>query len=376
MSLLSSTAGDTLTVGSNVTNVQDVDVVGSTFASTDTTQLNVNATNASNGLTITANNGGDTITGTAHFNDTLIGGTGNDTFNVGSGSNSINGGTGINTVQGFGANFSISISGGHWVVSNGTTTDTLSGIEDVVIGTKTYELVDKFGSNGGFQSLQTAIDNASAGTTILVAPGTYTEAANYNPTNNTDTGNSNPVGLLINKSGLTIEGVDANGNLITSASESEPTIVSSIQSDWGTNFYVTASNITISGLTLQATDITYNGPNPPVDEGIVNKGIEDVANNFALENSVVDAANGVPLSSSVYIDELTVLTNPDGSPNLAGFQSLITQYNVTGNILDGDFVEASGVGFGQQSGSLSFQFTKNEFSLNAGTTARRLHAGR
>ena len=61
---------------------------------------------------------------------------------------------------------STSIKNGHWVVSNGTTTDTLSGIDQVVIGTQTDELVDEFGPNGGFQSLQTAIDNSSSGATI------------------------------------------------------------------------------------------------------------------------------------------------------------------------------------------------------------------
>jgi len=357
----SGTTGDTLTIGSNVTNVQDVDVVGPTFASTDTTQLNVNATSATNGLTITGNNGGDTITGTAHFNDTLIGGTGNDTFIVGTGNDTINGGGGLNTVESFGADFSISISGGHWVVSNGTTTDTLSGIEDVVIAGKTYELVDTFGTSGGFQSLQTAIDSAATGDTILVAPGKYTESANYDPiTGQDDTINgTNPVGLLIDRS-VTIKGVNGSGGVITSASNTQATIISSIESDWGTNFYITAPNVAISGLTFQASDEEY-GQNPE-NQGIVNKAIEDVANNFTLENSLVDAASGVPLGSSVYIDDPGATTNPN-------FVSSITQYNVTGNILDGDFVESSGVGFGLPSANLSLQFTNNEFSLNAGTTA-------
>ncbi len=81
----SGTSGDTLIIGSNVTDIQNVDVVGPTYAQTDTTPLAIDASAAPNALTITANDGGDTITGTATYDDTLIGGTGNDTFIVGSG---------------------------------------------------------------------------------------------------------------------------------------------------------------------------------------------------------------------------------------------------------------------------------------------------
>ncbi len=376
----SGTSADTLVIGSNVTGIQEVDVVGSTFAQTDATPLNVNASAAVNSLTITANDGGDTITGTAAYDDTLIGGTGNDTFIVGSGNDSITGGgghdtvqydaaltasditvvsgtewqvsdgtdgtdtltgiqrvtdgthnfllvgdgaysdvtaastpgaassgdtlivdsgtdpsvqtvgtdnltidalsgstalnlqlgsgvqtltladyapgqganvvvngngagdtitgndgndtltggagndtfvlgTGTNTVAGgggvdtvdVGAGYSLAIQSGQWVVTNGTVTDTLSGIDKVDIAGTTYDLVDKFGATGGFQSLQAAIDASQNGNTILVAPGTYTESANYNPTTGLDDPSfTNPLGLLVDKS-VTIEGVDSSG---------------------------------------------------------------------------------------------------------------------------------------------------------------------
>ena len=160
--------------------------------------INLSNVSVTNGYVPVAGAPVDTVIKATPESDTIVGPTG--------GNNVITGDGGIDTLK-VAAGYSISINSGHWVVSNGTTTDTLSGIDQVVIGTQTYELVDKFGPNGGFQSLQTAIDNSSSGATILVAPGTYTESADYNPNTNTDDPNfTNPVGLLVDKS-ITIEGV-------------------------------------------------------------------------------------------------------------------------------------------------------------------------
>ena len=135
----SGTSGDTLTIGSNVTNIQDVDVVDpNTFLATDTTTENVNASAAPNALIITANDGNDTITGTATFNDTLIGGTGNVTFIVGSGNDTIEGGVGGTNTLVYDAPLNasdFSVVGGHWVVSDGSHgTDTLTNVQVVTDG--------------------------------------------------------------------------------------------------------------------------------------------------------------------------------------------------------------------------------------------------
>ena len=179
-------------------------------------------------VVVNGNGAGDSITGN-DGNDTLTGGAGNDTFVLGTGTNTVAGGGGVDTVD-VGAGYSLAIQSGQWVVTNGTVTDTLSGIDKVDIAGTTYDLVDKFGAGGGFQSLQAAIDASHSGDTILVAPGSYTETANYNAAGGTygsDSG-TNPVGLLVDQS-VTIEGVDASGHVITSASTSHATIVSSVE---------------------------------------------------------------------------------------------------------------------------------------------------
>ena len=175
--------------------------------------------------------GNDTLTGGAG-NDYINGGAGNDTLVSGGGNDTLIGGAGIDTAEGFSSAATIAIVNGQWVVNDGAATTTLTGVERVVIGTTTYELVDQQGANvGGFQSLQAAIDDAQGGEKILVAPGSYTESANYDPVTGLDdlTNGANPVGLLVDKS-VTIEGVDANGTPITSASGTQATVISSVRS--------------------------------------------------------------------------------------------------------------------------------------------------
>ncbi len=157
-------ANETLTIGSNVSNIQGINVVDQNqlvnngqLIFSGTLAETVDLTNAPNGLTVTGNNGGDT-------------------FIVGTSNETINGGSGIDTAKGFTADFGVSMSHGQWVVSNDTTADTLSGIEKVVIGGKTYELVGA----GGFATIQAAVNAASTGDTILIAPGTYDENVTVN----------------------------------------------------------------------------------------------------------------------------------------------------------------------------------------------------
>jgi hypothetical protein len=118
--------------------------------------------------------------------DDLEGGAGNDTFHhvgmfTGAPDGSVFvGNGGVDTVTGYdgiSGGAKLAIQGGKWVVTNGAATDTLTGIERVGIDKRgldntTYDLVDNFGANvGGFQSIQAAVNGASAGDTILAEAG-------------------------------------------------------------------------------------------------------------------------------------------------------------------------------------------------------------
>ena len=109
--------------------------------------------------------------------DELHGGTGNDALSGLGGNDTIVGGSGVDT-----ATYTATIStagigddgAGHFVVATGGSegTDTLSGVEKIDgAGTHNMLLV----GNGGYATIQAAVDAAADGDTIEIAAGTYTE---------------------------------------------------------------------------------------------------------------------------------------------------------------------------------------------------------
>ncbi len=210
-------------------------------------------------------------------------------------------------------------SGGNWTVTVGGNTDTLHGVERVQFADKTFELVDQFGAGiGGYQSVQAAVDQASGGETILIAPGTYTETKIPAPYSSTSGG------LYIDTPNLTLQGVAADGAFITSAAQAQssgPTIVSGAETDFGSNLFIgpDASGTTIQGLHLAAGAATTN------------KLVESWANDFTIENSFIDTFyNGADTgAAAIYID---APVNP------------ISQYLIEGNILNEGIYVANAVG--------------------------------
>lgn len=123
--------------------------------------------------------------------DTLIGGRGDDTIIGGLGADVITGGAGNNLIYGndsisddpvaidtvtYPSEVTISWSSrrGAWRISHSWYTDTLFGIEKIIANGSTTWLADK-SSNGGFSTIQTAIDLAATGETVQIGSGAFSE---------------------------------------------------------------------------------------------------------------------------------------------------------------------------------------------------------
>ncbi|MBU2503348.1 VCBS domain-containing protein [bacterium] len=297
--------------------------------------------------------GGDDILDGGDDNDVLNGGGGDDVLIATEGEDSVDGGEGTDIAviaDNNGApidlglydftGFTVAGGVGSGTISVDGRVVTLSGVEVLEVsdtGSSTFIVADGM-------SLQAAIDAASDGDTILVRPGSYTDIANYNAADNTNSG-TNPLGLLINKS-LTIRGVDADGDVITNTADIAATFTSGVQSNWGTNFLVTAPNVTISGLAFEATHSAIQG---------VNKGFEIYETGFTLENSIVRPDAGTSwLAGPVYFSDET-------SADPETHVSVITSYKIDGNIFIGSGIYiTNGTGAGHDTG-LDMQVTDNVF---------------
>ncbi|MDB5432933.1 MAG: type secretion C-terminal target domain, partial [Caulobacter sp.] len=130
-------------------------------------------------LTGTGNALDNVITGNASNNvldgmggaDTLIGGDGADTLNGGSGNDALDGGAGIDTAV-INGPATITDTGATWTAVSGDGTDTLKNVEKVDNGAGHTTLLV---GNGGYATIQAAIDAAHSGDTIVVGAGVYNE---------------------------------------------------------------------------------------------------------------------------------------------------------------------------------------------------------
>ena len=130
--------------------------------------------------------GNDTITGNAGAN-VLIGDDGNDVFTGGGGADIIQGGAGTDTASYTGPLLATAITGAAdadpatagnqpgWQVNAGVAegTDLLTGVEKVNDGAGHHFLLV---GNGGYATIQEAVDAAVSGDTILVGTGTFAGA--------------------------------------------------------------------------------------------------------------------------------------------------------------------------------------------------------
>jgi hypothetical protein len=128
--------------------------------------------------------------------------------------------------------------------------------------------------------IQPAINAAAAGDTINVYPGNYDETAPNSTLTAAHGGGTYQFGLFLpaSKPGLSLVGVDASGNPITSYAG----ILAHVTTNSTANFGPDGVMVEGANDTIQALDI---GANNPLDG--VNKTIEDIANNFTLKYSKI-----------------------------------------------------------------------------------------
>jgi VCBS repeat-containing protein len=288
-------------------------------AVTSSVSVNLSNTGAQN-----TGAGNDTFT---NVQNVVGSATADNTFQGDGSNNAFTGGTGHDTATGYGAGYHIEIQSGHWVVTNGTDTDVLTDVERVDIAGTTYLLVDQFGDNvGGFQHVQDAVDFASGGETILIAPGTYSESGN--PTSQP----GNFGGLYIDTPNLTLQAVHADGSPITTAADAQSfgaTIVAGHENNFGANHWVDVGgdNTVFNGLHFKAGAETGN------------KLLEIWSDNVTVENSFVDVYRFDGLSE-VYTFAVAIYFNDNGS----AATDEITKYTVDHNILNEGIIVANGVG--------------------------------
>ena len=196
--------------------------------------------NSDGAFVVDGNGGADTLT-TGSANDTLTGGADDD---------ALNGMGGIDTaIIGTGAAFTEN--GTVWTVVSTAGTDTLVNIERASDGTQTYLLV----GNGGYATIQAAINAASDGDMILVAAGTYNES------------------LTVDKD-VTIEGANA-GTAGTGTRGAETVITGQV-------------TISADGVTIDGVEITGDGAGPLGTTGVV---VGSGSDGFSLVNSVLSSAS-------------------------------------------------------------------------------------
>lgn len=149
----------------------------------------------------------------------------------------------------YGEGWALEFSDGQWVVANEASSVVLDSVDKIQVDGVVYVLVDQAGI--GFSSIQAAIDAASEGDTVLIAPGTYAEKLSL----------SKFVHLVgLGDGGVQVQGDGAGSGLAigsgASGSEDAELVVSNIAFS-GFNYGLNLQNV--SHLTLQ--NITASGNN-------------------------------------------------------------------------------------------------------------------
>jgi len=197
-----------------------------------------------------------------------------------------------------------------------------------------------FGTNA-FAAIQDGIDAVDAGGTVYVYPGTYSETA----TNRwvAETNGPHQFGLYFgtDKTGVTLQGVDAAGAAITSYDNVAATVNTNATNNFGVSgIFVEGDSVAIKGLQI--------GPNTNGD----NKTVEIIGDGFTLQNCKIDFNGGcvyfgdwAPTATTSHIASYTVDSNyfGDGAfisiSNGAGLSGDVVNRKITNNVFADNSVD-------------------------------------
>ena len=205
------------------------------------------------------------------------------------------------------------------------------------------------------QSIQSAINSAPSGSTVIVNPGTYSETLSINKNITLKAnGTVNLSELHVSGTGATVEGFIFNGSYPLQLANTSGvrilnnTISSSLNGimDTGTN-----TNLYVAGNTLYGTDPLYGN----------NIAFEGVTNNAIIENNKLSGA------------EFGLLFDVPSSNNI------IRNNNISGNVQllhVGDPIKYEGTGVYTIDGSTNFQILNNRVTYERdGIAVQQLHSG-